>query len=234
MAMFKKICILLFINLLLIGCKSTESIVNGNKIALKNNYLDGNSIALYEGINDTTFVKLKNFSSNFIFDMKYATEDNFLKAKVYDCDDCYLRLKTIKSLINANNEFLSKGYRIKIFDCYRPLDIQKKMFELVPNPEYVANPKKGSIHNRGGAVDLTLVDENGIELDMGTAFDFFGPESSHNYADLSKINSKLGFTPKYSFEEGLKEFTNWVNTQEVEKDNYQKSIDEMKAKGLYK
>jgi D-alanyl-D-alanine dipeptidase len=186
MAMFKKICILLFINLLLISCKSTESIVNGNKIALKNNYLDGNSIALYDGINDTTFVKLQNFSSNFIFDMKYATEDNFLKAKVYDCDDCYLRLKTIKSLINANNEFLSKGYRIKIFDCYRPLDIQKKMFELVPNPEYVANPKKGSIHNRGGAVDLTLVDENGIELDMGTAFDFFGPESSHNYADLSK------------------------------------------------
>jgi zinc D-Ala-D-Ala dipeptidase len=186
MAMFKKICILLFINLILIGCKPTESIINGNKIALKNNYLDGNSIALYEGINDTTFVKLKNFSSNFIFDMKYATEDNFLKSKVYDCDDCYLRLKTIKSLINANNEFLSKGYRIKIFDCYRPLDIQKKMFELVPNPEYVANPKKGSIHNRGGAVDLTLVDENGTELDMGTTFDFFGPESSHSYTDLSK------------------------------------------------
>lgn len=186
MAMFKKICILLFINLLLIGCKPTESIINGNKTALKNNYLDGNSIALYEGINDTTFVKLKNFSSNFIFDMKYATEDNFLKTKVYDCDDCYLRLKTIKSLINANNEFLSKGYRIKIFDCYRPLDIQKKMFELVPNPEYVANPKKGSIHNRGGAVDLTLVDENGTELDMGTTFDFFGQESSHSYTDLSK------------------------------------------------
>lgn len=186
MAMFKKICILFFINLFLIGCKPTESIFSGNKTALKNNYLDGNSIALYEGINDTTFVKLKNFSSNFIFDMKYATEDNFLKKKVYDCDDCYLRLKTIKSLINANNEFLSKGYRIKIFDCYRPLDIQKKMFELVPNPEYVANPKKGSIHNRGGAVDLTLVDENGTELDMGTVFDFFGPESSHNYADLSK------------------------------------------------
>lgn len=186
MPMFKKICILLFINLLLISCKSTESIVNGNKTALKNNYLDGNSIALYEGINDTTFVKLKNFSSNFIFDMKYATEDNFLKKKVYDCDDCYLRLKTIKSLINANNEFLSKGYRIKIFDCYRPLDIQKKMFELVPNPDYVADPKRGSIHNRGGAVDLTLVDENGTELDMGTTFDFFGQESSHSYLDFSK------------------------------------------------
>jgi zinc D-Ala-D-Ala dipeptidase len=186
MTLFKKIYILFFINLLLIGCKSTESIVNGTKSALKNNYLDGNSIALYEGINDTSFVRLKTFSSNFIFDMKYATEDNFLKTKVYDCADCYLRLKTIKSLIDANNEFLSKGYRIKIFDCYRPLDIQKKMFELVPNPDYVANPKKGSIHNRGGAVDLTLVDEDGIELDMGTTFDFFGPESSHTYPNVSK------------------------------------------------
>lgn len=56
----------------------------------------------------------------------------------------------------------------------------------------------------------------------------------HNYADLTKIRTKLGFEPKYSFEMGLKEFTNWVNTQEIEKDNYQKSIDEMKAKGLYK
>lgn len=56
----------------------------------------------------------------------------------------------------------------------------------------------------------------------------------HNYADLTKIKSKLGFEPKYSFEDGLKEFTKWVNTQEVEQDNYQKSIDEMKSKGLYK
>ncbi|GEC79971.1 M15 family metallopeptidase [Flavobacterium aquatile] len=221
--MFKKICFLFFINLLLIGCKSTESILNGNKTALKNNYLDGNSIALYEGINDTTFVKLKNFSSNFIFDMKYATEDNFLKKKVYDCDDCYLRLKTIKSLINANNEFLSKGYRIKIFDCYRPLDIQKKMFELVPNPDYVADPKRGSIHNRGGAVDLTLVDENGNELDMGTTFDFFGPEASHNYADFSKkIRKNRVFLKEIMIKNNFKPLNSewWhYNLNESSKDN---------------
>lgn len=135
---------------------------------------------------DTTFVNLKEYSTDFVYDMKYATEDNFLKAKVYDCAECYLRLKTVKALIDANKEFLKKGYRIKLFDCYRPLAIQKRMWKIVPNPEYVADPAKGSIHNRGGAVDITLVDKNGKELDMGTPFDFFGVEAGHNYLNLSK------------------------------------------------
>ena len=135
---------------------------------------------------DTTFVNLKEYSDDFVYDMKYATEDNFLKAKVYDCAECYLRLKTVKALITANKEFLKKGYRIKLFDCYRPLAIQKRMWKIVPNPEYVADPAKGSVHNRGGAVDITLVDKNGKELDMGTPFDFFGVEAGHNYLNLSK------------------------------------------------
>jgi len=136
-------------------------------------------------INDTTFVNLRDYSQEFAYDMKYATTDNFLKAKVYDCAECYLRLKTVSALIDANKKFLKKGYRIKIFDCYRPLDIQKKMWAIVSNPKYVANPAKGSIHNRGGAVDITLVDPQGAELEMGTSFDFFGKEAAHNYKKLS-------------------------------------------------
>ena len=137
-------------------------------------------------VNDTTFVNLKDYSKDFFYDMKYATSDNFLKAKVYDCAECFLRLKTVKAMIEANTEFMKKGYKIKIFDCYRPLDIQKRMWKIVPNPEYVANPIKGSIHNRGGAVDITLVDTNGKTLNMGTTFDFFGIEASHNYQNLSQ------------------------------------------------
>src|SRR3970040_2609306 len=136
-------------------------------------------------ISDTTFVNLKDYSQDFAYDMKYATTDNFLKAKVYDCAKCFLRLKTVKALIEANKTFAKKGYKIKVFDCYRPLDIQRKMWKIVSNPEYVANPSKGSIHNRGGAVDITLVDSNGKELDMGTSFDFFGVEAGHNYLNLS-------------------------------------------------
>lgn len=156
-------------------------------------------------IADSTFVNLKDYSDDFEYDMKYATEDNFLKAKVYDCAECYLRLKTVKGLIAANNALLKKGYRIKIFDCYRPLSIQKRMWKIVPNPSYVANPAKGSIHNRGGAVDLSLVDKNGVELDFGTEFDFFGKEASHSYKKLSKkIKNYRQFLRQIMEENGFK------------------------------
>jgi zinc D-Ala-D-Ala dipeptidase len=141
---------------------------------------------LSEAPHDTTFVNVKKFSSDFVLDMRYATTNNFMKTQVYDCGECYLRYKTVKALINANSEFIKLGYKIKLFDCYRPRDVQKIMFDIVPNPTYVADPKNGSIHNRGCAVDLTLVDKEGKELDMGTAFDFFGVEAAHAYQNLPK------------------------------------------------
>jgi zinc D-Ala-D-Ala dipeptidase len=143
---------------------------------------------------DDTFVNLQNYSQDFVYDMKYATTDNFLKEKVYPCGECFLRVKTIKSLIEANKAFQAKGFKIKLYDCYRPRVIQKKMWKIVPNPNFVANPKKGSIHNRGGAVDITLVDSLGVELNMGTTFDFFGEQASHNFQNLSEeilANRKL-------------------------------------------
>lgn len=170
------------------------------------------AISVIEGENrlitsDTTFVNLKEYSPDFVYDMKYATPDNFLKAKVYDCAECFLRLKTVKGLVAANKKFIEKGYRIKIFDCYRPLDIQKKMWKIVSNPEYVANPVKGSIHNRGGAVDITLVDSNGKELDMGTSFDHFGIEASHNYLNLSeKIKRNRKLLKKIMMQKGFNSF----------------------------
>ena len=158
-------------------------------------------------ISDTTFVNLRDYSNDFVYDMKYATEDNFLKTKVYDCAECMLRLKTVKALIAANKDFLRKGYRIKLYDCYRPLDIQKKMWEIVSNPIYVADPKKGSIHNRGGAVDISLVDITGKEVDMGTSFDFFGIMASHNFKQLSKeILSNRTYLKKTMIKNGFNSF----------------------------
>jgi zinc D-Ala-D-Ala dipeptidase len=130
---------------------------------------------------DTNFVRLESLSEDFVYDIKYATNDNFLKQKVYDCPDCFLRLKTAKALVNANEEFIKMGFKLKVFDCYRPHDVQFKMWAILPGTHYVANPKKGSVHNRGGAVDVTLIDKNGNELDMGTPFDYFGKEANHNY-----------------------------------------------------
>jgi D-alanyl-D-alanine dipeptidase len=167
-------------------------------VSCKSTYLDAKKSPVLLDINketdDYAFVNLKNYSNDFVFDMKYATPDNFLKEKVYPCGECFLRVKTIKSLIAANKAFIDKGYKIKLYDCYRPRAIQKQMWKIVPNPTYVANPKKGSIHNKGGAVDITLVDSLGVELNMGTKFDFFGEEASHNYSNLSEdilVNRKF-------------------------------------------
>ena len=132
------------------------------------------------------FVRLKDLSPDFVFDLKYATTDNFLKQAVYECGECYLRKSTAEALVKANEEFKQLGYRIKLYDCYRPLDVQKKMWKILPGTHYVANPAKGSKHNRGAAVDLTLVDAKGKELNMGTPFDFFGKEAHHTYTQHSK------------------------------------------------
>ena len=132
------------------------------------------------------FVRLKDLSPDFVYELKYATTDNFLKQAVYDCGECYLRKSTAEALVKANEAFKQLGYRIKLFDCYRPLSVQKKMWKILPGTHYVANPAKGSKHNRGAAVDLTLVDAEGKELNMGTPFDFFGKEAHHTYTQHSK------------------------------------------------
>lgn len=132
------------------------------------------------------FVRLKDLSPDFVYELKYATPDNFLKQAVYDCGECYLRKSTAEALVKANEAFKQLGYRIKLFDCYRPLSVQKKMWKILPGTHYVANPAKGSKHNRGAAVDLTLVDAQGKELNMGTPFDFFGKEAHHTYTKHSK------------------------------------------------
>jgi len=158
-------------------------------VSCKSTYLDSKKSAVLlditKEVDSNAFVNLRNYSNDFVFDMKYATADNFLKEKVYPCDECFLRVKTVKALLEANKSFIEKGFKIKLYDCYRPRAIQKKMWRIVPDANFVANPKKGSIHNRGGAVDISLVDSLGVEVNMGTKFDFFGEEASHNYQNLS-------------------------------------------------
>lgn len=141
-----------------------------------------------ESLPDTTFVRLEDYSTDFAYEMRYATDHNFLGAVVYPCAECYTRAKTAKALIAANAALREKGLRIRFFDCYRPNSVQYKMWEIMPNPQYVANPVKGSIHNKGGAVDITLETLDGTPLDMGTDFDFFGPRAHHDHTGLpSKV-----------------------------------------------
>lgn len=187
---------IVFISLFFINCKKETQKQLNPMVAKENVVVDilekAEKKAYYysekelKKIADSTFVALKKVDSTFHFDLKYATKNNFLKEQVYECDDCLLRFATIKQLAKANNEFKKLGYAINFFDCYRPLSIQKKMWKIYPDKRYVADPKKGSNHNRGTAVDITLIDSLGNELAMGTEFDHFGKEAHHVYQNLPK------------------------------------------------
>lgn len=133
---------------------------------------------------DTSFIRLADYSADFGYEMRYAGTNNFLETAVYPCGECYTRAITARALLKANAELGKMGYRIRFFDCYRPNSVQYKMWEIMPNPQYVANPVKGSIHNRGGAVDITLETLDGRKVDMGTDFDYFGPRAHHDHMDL--------------------------------------------------
>ncbi len=135
---------------------------------------------------DTTqWVELSALDSTIILDLKYATTDNFVNEQLYDCGRCFLRHEAASQLVKANKVLVNNGYRFKMLDCYRPLPIQQRLWDKFQNASYVTPPSKGSMHNRGLAVDLTIVDSTGQELDMGTPFDFFGKEAHHTYTNFS-------------------------------------------------
>jgi D-alanyl-D-alanine dipeptidase len=164
----------------------SEAIIPSDSLPTKTNIEieTRKEVAPLASLIDTIFIRLADYSDSFAYDLRYATDNNFLKEKVYDCAECYTRVKTANALIDANKEFKKVGLKIKFYDCYRPNSVQYKMWKIVPNPQYVANPIKGSIHNKGGAVDITLVNLDGEELDMGTDFDFFGKRAYHDNFNL--------------------------------------------------
>jgi D-alanyl-D-alanine dipeptidase len=144
---------------------------------------------------DTSLVLVKALDSSIITDVKYATEFNFTKKVLYPSAKVYLRHDAAVQLVKVN-DFLKRtfNYRLKVFDGYRPLSVQKIMWKVMPDERFVANPAKGSRHNRGGAVDVTLVDSNGLELEMGTPYDDFTEKAASEYSGISdraKANRKL-------------------------------------------
>lgn len=131
-------------------------------------------------------VKLKDFDTSFSIDLKYATKYNFTGRVLYPKAIAIININTAKKLIKANNYLKSYGYHIKIYDAYRPYDVQKLMWKLCTKKEYLSNPKYGSNHNRGAAVDITMVDKNGTEVLMPSSFDEFSERAHINYMKTSR------------------------------------------------
>lgn len=127
-------------------------------------------------------VDIKTIAPTIQIDLRYATNNNFLKRAVYPRQArCLLRLTVAQQLAQVQNDLRAQGLRLKVWDCYRPLSVQRQMWAILPDSNYVANPAKGSRHNRGAAVEVTLVDTQGKELEMPTAFDDFSDRAAQDY-----------------------------------------------------
>ena len=154
--------------------------------------------------NRIQLIDVASINKNIILDIKYATKDNFLKEAVYSQARCYFVKEAALKIDSIQSELEQYGLGLKIFDGYRPFSVTKKMWDIFPDDRYVANPKNGSRHNRGAAVDLTLVDSTGTELEMPTKFDDFTEKAAHAYQNLPeqviKNRKRLkDIMEKYSF-----------------------------------
>lgn len=131
-------------------------------------------------------VDVKKWVPNIVIELKYATIDNFMHGILYESTNTtYLRLTAAMALAQVQQQLRQQNVGLKIWDAYRPYSVTEKMWEPLKDERYVANPKYGSGHNRGVAVDLTLVDNTtGNELDMGTGFDHFSDTAHVSFKAL--------------------------------------------------
>jgi D-alanyl-D-alanine dipeptidase len=134
----------------------------------------------------TDLVDVTTLDSTIVVDLRYATKDNFMGDTLYSANICLLRRNVAEQLVKVHQSLRNMNLGLKIWDAYRPLSVQKKMWEKIPDPRYVADPARGSNHNRGAAVDVTLVDSKGNELEMPTAFDDFSQRARSDYPDASE------------------------------------------------
>jgi len=152
------------------------------------------------------FVKVKEYIPDIVVELKYATNQNFTNHVIYDFTEVYLRYSTVLKLMDVQAELREQGLLLKIWDAFRPLEAQEKLWYAKPDPNYVSNPWNGTNnHSRGHTLDVTLVDADGKELEMPTGFDDFSTFADRDYSDctdaaaknaqlLQEVMEKHGFT----------------------------------------
>ncbi|WP_183562479.1 M15 family metallopeptidase [Mucilaginibacter sp. SP1R1] len=142
---------------------------------------------------DKQLVEIKQYVPAVVLDIRYATTNNFMHRRMYQQPKAYARLPVVKALQLVEADLQTRGLGLKIYDAYRPYSVTVKFYEMTSDTNFVANPRNGSKHNRGCAIDLSLIDlKTGKELDMPTGFDSFSKKASANYPELSqqKLNNR--------------------------------------------
>ena len=153
-------------------------------IALSLVSLTGCSLSLTGA--EAPLVDAQKYDSSLTLDIRYATKNNFTHQAVYPEARCLLRKPVAEALSRVQTSLKARGLSLKVFDCYRPLSVQRIFWKLVPDERYVADPEKGSRHNRGAAVDITLLDSNGHEVEMPSGYDDFSEKAHGDYQSGSK------------------------------------------------
>lgn len=176
MRLIKIVCLVFIASFLSIDSQAQSQKDKSNK----------NISATEKKILDQGLVDIQSINPEILVELKYATPDNFMKKNVYgDLTHAYLQPEMATKLSKASTllKQAKPGYKLLVYDAARPNSAQYKLWDALDDlkipprqkTQYVADPKIGSNHNFGCAIDLTVVDEKGIPLDMGTKYDFFGP-----------------------------------------------------------
>jgi D-alanyl-D-alanine dipeptidase len=150
-------------------------------------------------------IDLEKFIPGIVLDIRYATTNNFTGEKIYNMSKAYARKPVAEAVKRAQAELQKQGLGIKIFDAYRPYKATVRFYEVYKDTTYVASPYKGSRHNRGCAIDMTIINlKTGEELKMPTGYDSFqkeawpstpvkDPEARKNRALIISVMEKQGF-----------------------------------------
>jgi D-alanyl-D-alanine dipeptidase len=200
-----RLAVTVILLVVLIKVKAQDTLENG--LIIINNYHDYRK----QVMDDSTkrMVELKAMIPGLIYDLRYAGSNNFMRRLMYPANtsSTFLRSPAAFALLQAQQELNKKGLGLKIFDAYRPYSVTVRFWELVKDERYVADPAKGSGHNKGIAVDLTLINlKTGKELNMGTGFDNFSDTAHQDFTALSQevlqnrlllrtVMEKHGFRP---------------------------------------
>lgn len=171
---------------------------------------------------DEDFVRVKDYIPGVITELKYATSNNFTGQMIYEFEDVFLRYGTVMKLKAVGDELAQQGLYLKIWDGFRPISAQFKLWDICPDDTYVANPNQGySNHSRGFAVDLTLVDAEGRELPMPTGFDDFSARADRDYSECDPVAAENArrleaIMEKYGFQGYWGEWWHFNDTQKYD------------------
>lgn len=178
-----RLILTLLCSMIFVGSFAQNTKVYSSNLDVVNDLSDYNK-SINENPNNE-LVDLEEFIPGIILDIRYATKNNFTNQKVYNQAKAYVRWPVAKSLKFVNEELKKRNYALKIYDAYRPYSATVLFYEIYKDTTFVASPWTGSRHNRGAAVDVSIVDlQTGEEIQMPTGFDDFTNVAKPDFNDL--------------------------------------------------